>query len=47
MVKLSDVRIQATGQVRWPDDHPRANENPPAQKDNSQEKETSQKDDEE
>jgi len=47
MVKLDDIRFRATGEVRWPDDHPRADENPPAEKDNSRERETSQKDDEE
>jgi len=29
MADLEDVRIRATADVRWPDGHPRANENPP------------------
>jgi len=47
MAELTDVKVRGTGTVRWPDDHPRADENPPAEKDNAEEKETSQKDDEE
>ena len=37
MPDLSDIRIEATADVRWPDDHPRADENPPEEKAEEQE----------
>ena len=39
MPDLSDIRIEATADVRWPDDHPRASENPDPPTDDEQDTE--------
>ena len=40
MADLGEVTIRGTGSVRWPEGHPRANENPPEPEVRAEEQET-------